>query len=276
MSGIGLVFLRRGGQAHPTAGSDYIITAERSDPEVFRILMANGVSSDGVGITKEDAAKVTTIGTWFANSSIVSFDELQYFTGLQSIEGGTQKGGAFYNCTSLTSIVLPPTPIQVEAYAFYQCSALTDVAGWESITKLGIAAFSTCPLTNVIDVRMPLLTGTLAQYTFSSVKSPMRLLDLGSITATSGTAYSTQILSAYVDTIRLPATLSSLSNFAFRNATGLRVVICDALTPPTLGSNPFMAVTANFYVPDEVVDTYKTGGWSSYADRIFPLSSYTE
>ena len=42
MSGLGLIFLRRGGQSHPTAGSDYIKFA---DAEVYRILMEKGVSA---------------------------------------------------------------------------------------------------------------------------------------------------------------------------------------------------------------------------------------
>ena len=49
------------------------------DPVVEQICVSN-FSSDGVGVTEEDAAKVTSIDTIFReNTEIVSFDELQYF-----------------------------------------------------------------------------------------------------------------------------------------------------------------------------------------------------
>lgn len=72
------------------------------DAEVERVLMSNGVSSDGVGITMEDAAKVTTIGTWFkGNTSIVSFEELNYFVNVTEL---TLQN--FNNCTSLQIVGL--------------------------------------------------------------------------------------------------------------------------------------------------------------------------
>lgn len=34
--------------------------------------------------------------------------------------------------------------------------------------------------------------------------------------------------------------------------------------------------THRFYVPDDLVDTYKTSGnWPAYASRIHPISEYT-
>ena len=85
---------------------DYI---QFEDAEVERVLMSKGVSSDGVGITIEDAEKVTSIGTWFyGNTAIESFDELDYFTGVTSISSN-----AFNGCANLQKLVfryaVPPT-----------------------------------------------------------------------------------------------------------------------------------------------------------------------
>lgn len=110
MSGLGLTFLRRGGQAHPTAGSNYI---KFKDEAVFNILMSKGVSSDGVGITKDDAAKVTNIGTWFSNSTIASFDEFQYFINVKEVVKG-----AFDNCANLKNILLPDSITTIRSVAF--------------------------------------------------------------------------------------------------------------------------------------------------------------
>ena len=62
------------------------------------------------------------------------------------------------------------------------------------------------------------------------------------------------------------------------NVKNVPIVICRAVTPPTLGT-----VKANggahqaIYVPDESVEAYKTAtNWSAFADIILPLSQYKE
>ena len=97
MGGLGLMFRRRAIQAHPTAGSDYIKFA---DAEVLRVLIANGVSSDGVGVTKDDALKLTSLGSIFKdNGTIVSFSELDYFLNVKQLTDYV-----FSYCVNLKSI----------------------------------------------------------------------------------------------------------------------------------------------------------------------------
>ena len=60
-----------------------------ADSNVEAVLLANGVG-DGLGITYKDAAKVTSISTWFkGNVDITSFNELQYFTGIPKFRNAT-------------------------------------------------------------------------------------------------------------------------------------------------------------------------------------------
>ena len=69
------------------------------DAEVERILMSKGVSSDGIGITLEDAERVTGVADWFrGNTTITSFRELKYF-GITSLSAN-----AFRNCSNLTAL----------------------------------------------------------------------------------------------------------------------------------------------------------------------------
>ena len=162
MSGLGLTFLRRGGQAHPTAGSDYIKFA---DEAVFNILMSKGVSSDGVGITKDDAAAVKSIGAWFrANTTIKSFDEFVYFTGVTSLGMSTTNtaNAPFYGCTSLESIWLPPNITSLGYASFYGCSSLSSVkANWQGINSIYADCFKTCNL--LVFKELDLRTLTLLQ-----------------------------------------------------------------------------------------------------------------
>lgn len=90
----------------------YIVFA---DPVVAQICVAN-FSSDGVGVTEEDAAKVTDLGTVFkGNTEITSFDELEKLTNVKTLNN------TFNGCTNLQSV-------KVENIEIIQGNAFRDTA----------------------------------------------------------------------------------------------------------------------------------------------------
>lgn len=96
----------------------YIVFA---DPVVAQICATN--FGDGSGLTEEDAAKVTSIGTIFrGNTEITSFDEFEYFTRVAKLEAS-----AFEGCSQLESIKLPQSVIELGHYAFKNCSKLKEI-----------------------------------------------------------------------------------------------------------------------------------------------------
>ena len=244
MSGLGLTFLRRGNLAHPTAGSDYILSETKGDPEVFRILMEKGVSSDGVGITKEDAEKVTSISTWFKGNSIIKdLNVLVYFI---KVSGIAQY--AFQGCQGLKSINL---------------DNVTSLDGYNFMSALDGADIKLSKVANI--------WGNQAFY-----RSGAASIDLTGCTFTA-TQDSFAQQSTRLKKITFHEALKSIGWQALNGCTALQEVISLGITPPSLQSDSLGGTNSTFviYVPDEAVDAYKAAtNWKNFASRIKPLSEY--
>lgn len=98
-----------------------------ADAEVKRICVENWDTNGDGELSKAEAAAVTTLkkdngdGTlgdpvFMENTTITSFDELQHFTGLTSVEEN-----AFFHCTNLTSVIVPKNVKTIEYQAFQNC-----------------------------------------------------------------------------------------------------------------------------------------------------------
>jgi hypothetical protein len=51
---------------------------------------------------------------------------------------------AFYNCSGLSSVVIPDSVTSIGDYAFYNCSGLSSVVIPDSVTSIGGYAFYSC------------------------------------------------------------------------------------------------------------------------------------
>lgn len=99
------------------------------DAEVLRVLLANGVGSDGK-ITERQAKEVTSIGTWFkGNTAIKRFKELQYFTSITELGNyNLNDGGApFSGCSNLEVVHLPNSLTYIGNYVFRDCDKMADI-----------------------------------------------------------------------------------------------------------------------------------------------------
>lgn len=116
-----------------------------ADANVKALCVANWDTNGDGELCYEEAAAVTSLGNVFhGNTTITSFDELQYFTGLTalgySMDGSTMLSPAyipdnavalrlptFEGCTNLTSITLPENLTRIGTKVFAECSNLTSV-----------------------------------------------------------------------------------------------------------------------------------------------------
>ena len=71
----------------------------------------------------------------------------------------------------------------------------------------------------------------------------------------------------------IPNSVTSIGDFAFSGCTGLTSITCEAITPPTLGSNVFSSVDKSIplYVPTGSVEAYQTADqWKDFTN-ILPI-----
>lgn len=286
---------------HPLSeieGSPYI---QFEDAEVERVLMANGVSSDGIGITKEDAANVTSIGSWFKdNKAATSFNEINYFINLEEIEAG-----AFYNATNLVIDDLNLKNLKKLYYgafnstkvrkisslgnvtslmdaalnvggSFQNCDELTEILQevLDKITDIGNAGFTNCD-----NLRIDLIMPSLEVITQGFARSPIRrILNLGNITQLFGDTmlgYNTYPFGQEYDTMIIPSSVTRIGRYAFAGDGNMKALIVKASTPPSLAQAAFSqsASTCGVYVPDSSVESYKAE-WSAWSNRIRPISQF--
>lgn len=145
---------------------------------------------DGVGITYEQAAAVTSLGTVFAGMGpVAAFNELEYFTGLQSVSSEA------FVATSLRTIRIPYSVKTIENKAFYSCDSLTDITISEGsrLTSIGSEAFSGC--SSLKSITLPDGVTSIGNSAFESCSS--------------------------LKTIDIPEGVTSIGNGAFRNCSSL-------------------------------------------------------
>ena len=121
-------------------GVDFSPVIEFADQHVKALCVQNwDINGDGE-LSQDEAAAVTSLNSVFkGNSSITSFNELAYFTGLTSIQINE-----FMNCTKLTSVVIPNSVTSIGDYAFDGCFGLTNITFGESLEIIGNSAFYGC------------------------------------------------------------------------------------------------------------------------------------
>lgn len=120
-------------------GDDNII--QFADANV-KAICVNNWDTDGDGeLSKDEAAAVTEMSNTIfrENKEITSFDELQYFTGLTSLQYST-----FQRCSNLASVVLPANLTSVGNDAFGGCSSLSSIIVPDNVVNVGANTWNGC------------------------------------------------------------------------------------------------------------------------------------
>lgn len=217
------------------------------DPEVFRVLLENITTDDGVGLTVEDIEGVTSIGTWFKGNTVIeSFEEFERFTGVTNLGSSNSTAlAAFYECTSLRTIILPTSVTMINAPSFHSCTSLTSVGGLDNVTSIGPAFVNCTSLAQ--DMVMPALTAMITGRCFANcpIKSftAPKLSSLPNALQESGTNWGvfhncTELREVNIDW----QNMSSIGNNAFYNCTSLAFEELNLPSLTSIGQNAFYGV----------------------------------
>ena len=270
------------------APSKYIVF---EDAEAERVLMSKGVSSDGIGITKEDAERVTSISTWFSgNKTITSFEEFRYFNGITSTNTN-----AFLDST-IASIAFPNSLTTIGNATFARCSNLAIDVNVPQVTTIDKGAFLKTAIKSVYAPNLVNLYGANNLGAFASCGSLERadigkvviipiqcfsqcsklrevVADWDNVTSIEGNAF---LQCASLPNFEVGSKVTSIGAGAFNGCTSMQTFICRATTPPTLtNANAFGNNPCIFYVPDASLEAYKTAtNWNQFSSRIKGLSEY--
>lgn len=210
-----------------------ILMTQQSNPKVLAICYAQGWCEKSYKMTYAEAAAVTSIGTVFQNSSINSFNEFQYFTGITSLAERAFQG------STLTSIRFPNTISSLLLRTFYNCKKLSDVLIPSNITNIVNSSYLFSGCTSLLKIKWdsPLvpLEHIYLQY--------CREYDSNVYSVIDGILYNGNILFAiprawnknsYILTV--PNNITAIGSNAFQaNSTIKELIINEGCT--TIGSN---------------------------------------
>lgn len=177
---------------------------------------------------------------------------------------GDTGSGTFRSRPRLKRIYIPDTVVTINRLCFYQNNGVTFIRFSPNVETLGQQACYQCTaLSQTINLPNLKTIGNGALNTTRITK----ILNLGEITTLSNsTIRSTSTLTDLV----LPATLTSLADASIYGCSGLKRVICYAVTPPSKATNVFAGSSLeSIKVPSGSVAAYQAAsGWSAYASII--------
>ena len=190
----------------------------------------------------------------------------------------------FYGCTALESVKLPQNLLQIGNNCFYKCGALSDISLPSSIEIIAEGAFYNCE--NLASPTLPASLRTLGKSAFQYCRNITTIVlpdgvasipescfygcsSLESVTIPEGVtdigihAFSDCNLNA----LTLPSTITSIGGGAFINNYNLQSIICNAVTPPTLGENAIGSSVKEIKVPISSIAAYKqANGWKNFSN----------
>ena len=228
-----------------------------ANSNVLAKLLANGIGSDG-GVTKAQAAAVTTLPSFYNDQAIDSFDELQYFTSVTQIGPSGSTNGGFLKAINLKSIVLPPS-VKTIGFAAFQETAISSI-NLDNVTKFLERAFQLC--SNLGIVNAPSLEDIGATAFASS--GITEIVSLGKVTTLKSSNSSKGTFAGCKKLVKANLTgITVFGLYEFNQCTSLAEVIIDWSKVTSIGQNTFNNCT------QLVIDNLNLSNLESFGQNAF-------
>ena len=248
-----------------------------ADSKVKEICVANW-DTNGDGELSYAEAAVSSIGktSFKDNKAITSFDELQYFTGVDTI-----KASAFSGCNSLVSVTLPNTVKEIQQNAFYATS-LESIKIPASVNTIEAAAFNACSNIKsiVVEERNAVYdsrnncNGIVETATNTLIVGCMNTIIPDDITSIGESVFRGN---DSLKQIVIPNSVTSIGKDAFYRCSALTSVTVGNSTPVELidGSTFSNRANATLYVPAGSKEAYEAASvWNKFKE-IVPIATVT-
>lgn len=179
---------------------------------------------------------------------------------------------AFKDCISLETIDFPLLSGKIGSSGFRGCTALMKV-NIPNVTKLGSNSFDTCLGLETIDFPLATLDGGYVFYSCINLKS----CKLPEVTALTTKAFAN---CKRLTMLEFPKVKWLRESYIFQNCTSLNKLVlgeesgvAQLAVTNAFENTPIANGTGYIYVPDDLVESYKTAtNWVTYADQIKGLS----
>ena len=192
--------------------------------------------------------------------------------GIITFEGDVLYLGAsvFYNCTTLSSIIMPNSASVVGDSAFQGCQNLTSVVLSNSLTSINTNAFIECK--NLAKINIPESVKEIKKSAFAKCSCLTNVNIPQNVNLIGKTAFTECVL---LSSVTIGSNVTNIDEDAFCYCKNLSTVYCKPQNPPTLTNSQYCGAFYNcasnliIYVPTTSVETYKAAnGWKDYADKI--------
>ena len=165
------------------------------------------------------------------------------------INGGTSiEKGAFYGCSSLTSITIGNGVTTIGSSAFYNCKSLTSVTIENGVTSIGERAFYSC--SSLTSVTIPDSVTSIGERTFDGCTSLTNVTIPNSVTTIGNSAFK---YCSSLTSVTIPDSVTSIENGAFVGCTSLTsITIPDSIT--SIGESALYGCSSltSVTIPDSV------------------------
>lgn len=182
------------------------------DPKVIEICLTHWDSNGDGKLSYAEAAAVTSLGEVFrGNEWIASFEELEFFTGLTSIDDN-----AFNGCTNLTGeLRIPNSVTTIGNSAFKGCSGFSgNLIIPNSVTTIGNQAFDGCEGFDG-DLSIPNSVTTIGNQAFHACGFTGDLTIGDSVTTIGWSAFESN---SFTGGLTIPNSVTSIGFFAFHHS----------------------------------------------------------